>query len=371
MRFKTVAFCSCLAVFVACGNGQTTTGEGQTYPLLTVADTSICISESYSATIEGCQDVEIYPQVSGTITSLKIKEGERVKKGQSLFVIDQVPYQAALRTAIANVLIAEAQVENARLEHSAKQALFDEQVVSEYDLSMAKNALAIAKANLEQAKAQEANARNDLAYTEVHSPADGVVGTLPYRAGALVGPTIAKPLTTVSDTRQMYVYFSMNENQLRSLIRQYGSPDETIRRIPDVELRLNDGAIYESKGRIETISGIINPQTGTASVRCVFPNEKRILFSGGSGNVILPRKETGVIVIPQGTTYEIQDKIYVYKVVDGVAKSTEIRVDKLNDGKTYIVRSGLANGDVLVSEGVAMLKDGDRISPDNEQNIKE
>ena len=362
MRFRTVLSVACLALIAACRNERPATNEEQAYPVLTVTTSSVDITESYSATIEGCQDVEIYPQVSGTISRLKVKEGEKVKKGQSLFVIDQVPYQAALRVAAANVNVAEAQLETARLDYDSKRFLFDEKVISEYDLSTAKNALAIAKANLEQAKAQETNARNNLTYTEVLSPVDGVVGTLPFRAGALVGPTISKPLTTVSDTRRMYVYFSMSENQIRSLFRQYGSPDETINGMPEIELRLNDGSVYESKGRIETISGVINPQTGTASIRSVFPNEKRLLFSGGVGNVILPHKEKDVIVIPQGATYEIQDKIYVYKVVDGVAKATEIKVDKLNDGKTYIVRGGLQTGDVLVSEGVAMLKDGAKVS---------
>lgn len=365
MRLRTIISSACLALLTACGNERPAPEERRAYPVFKVTATSVDITESYSATIEGRQDVEIYPQVSGTISVLKVKEGEKVKKGQSLFVIDQVPYQAALRTAIANVHAAEAQVETARLDYDSKRILFDEKVISEYDLSTAKNALSIAKANLEQARAQETDARNNLSYTEVHSPADGVVGTLPFRAGALVGPSISKPLTTVSDTRQMYVYFSMSENQLRNLFRQYGSPDETIRKMPEIELQLNDGSIYESKGRIETISGVINPQTGTASVRCVFPNEKRLLFSGGVGNVVLPHKEQNVFVIPQGTTYEIQDKIYVYKVVDGVAKSAEIKVDKLNDGKTYIVRSGLQEGDILISEGVTMLKEGTPISIKN------
>ncbi|WP_018337380.1 MULTISPECIES: efflux RND transporter periplasmic adaptor subunit [Butyricimonas] len=366
MRFRTVVLSACLALLTACGNERPAPGRERVYPVFKVTTTSVDIVESYSATIEGCQDVEIYPQVSGTISSLMVKEGEKVKRGQSLFVIDQVSYRAALRTATASVHVAEAQVETAKLEYDSKRILFDEKVISEYDLSMAKNALTIAEANLEQARARETNAKNDLSYTEVHSPVDGVVGTLPFRAGALVGPSISKPLTTVSDTRQMYVYFSMSENQIRNLIRQYGSPDEMIRKMPDVELRLNDGSIYESKGRIETISGIINSQTGTASVRCVFPNEKRLLFSGGVGSVILPHEERGVIVIPQGTTYEIQDKIYVYKVVDGMAKSTEISVDKLNNGKTYLVRGGLQEGDVLVREGVAMLKDGAPVSIKND-----
>ncbi len=365
MRFKTIIFSACLLLLMACGNERQAPEGKRSYSVFKVTATSVDIVESYSATIEGCQDVEIYPQVSGTISKLKVKEGEKVKKGQSLFVVDQVPYQAALRTATANVHAAEAQVETARLDYDSKRILFDEKVISEYDLSTARNALSIAKANLEQAKAQETDARNNLSYTEVHSPVSGVVGTLPFRAGALVGPSISKPLTTVSDTRQMYVYFSMSENQLRNLFRQYGSPDETIRKMPEIELQLNDGSIYESKGRIETISGVINPQTGTASVRCVFPNEKRLLFSGGVGNVVLPHKEHNVFVIPQGTTYEIQDKIYVYKVIDGVAKSTEIKVDKLNDGKTYIVRSGLQEGDILISEGVTMQKDGTPISIKN------
>ena len=366
MRFRTVISSVCLALLTACGNERPAPDGERFYPVFTVAATSVDIEESYSATIEGCQDVEIYPQVSGTISELKVKEGEKVKKGQSLFVIDQVPYQAALRTATANVHAAQARVETARLDYDSKRILFDKKVISEYDLSTARNALSIAEANLEQARAQETDARNNLSYTEVLSPADGVVGTLPFRAGALVGPSISKPLTTVSDTRQMYVYFSMSENQLRNLFRQYGSPDETIRKMPEIELQLNDGSIYESKGRIETISGVINPRTGTASVRCVFPNEKRLLFSGGVGNVVLPHKEQNVFVIPQGTTYEIQDKIYVYKVVDSVAKSVEIKVDKLNDGKTYIVRNGLQEGDVLVSEGVALLKDGAPVSIKND-----
>lgn len=364
MRFKVIIPLACLTLLTACGNQRPAPAE-QAYPVFTVTATSVDIAESYSATIAGCQDVEIYPQVSGTISRLMVKEGQRVKKGQSLFVIEQLPYQAALRTATANVHVAEAQVETARIDYDSKCILFNEKVISGYDLSKAKNALAIAEANLEHARAQETNARNDLSYTEVLSPVDGVVGTLPFRAGALVGPSISTPLTTVSDTRQMYVYFSMSENQIRSLLRQYGSPEETIRQMPDVKLQLNDGSVYESKGRIETISGIINSKTGTVSVRCMFPNEKRLLFSGGMGNVVLPRKERNVLVVPQTATYEIQDKIYVYKVVDGVARSTEIKVDKLNDGKTYIVCGGLQEGDVLVGEGVAMLRDGTSITMAN------
>lgn len=358
MKLRTLICIAYLFCLFGCTNKQETSQEKQAYKVIEIKPTSINIQEVYSATIEGCQDVEIYPQVSGTITQLKVKEGEKVSKGQSLFVIDQVPYKAALREASANVEVAKAQVETAGLEYNSKKILFDKKVISEYDLSKAKNDLAIAKASLEQAKAQEINARNNLTYTEVHSPTNGVVGSLPYRAGALVGPSIAKPLTTISNTSKMYVYFSMSENQIRSLIRRYGSPDKIISNMPPIELQLNDGSIYSTKGKVESISGIINAQTGTTNIRCVFDNKDRLLFSGGVGNIILPHKEDNVLVIPQEATYEIQDKVFVYKVENGKAKSTEIKVDKLNNGKTYVVRKGLKEGDILISEGVVTLKDG-------------
>ena len=220
-----------------------------------------------------------------------MKEGQRVKQGEILFVIDQVPYQAALRTATANVHAAEAQVETARLDYESKRALLREEVISEYDLS-------VAEAGLEQMRAQETNARNSLSYTEVKSPSTGTIGTLPFRAGALVSPSMAQPLTTVSDNEEMYVYLSMTENQLRALIRAYGSPDETIRQMSPVWLQLNDGTVYDEPGRIETISGVIHPQTGTVSVRSVFPNAKRLLLSGGIGKVVIPRSVPDALVIP-------------------------------------------------------------------------
>lgn len=354
---KCCAFISALCL-VSCKSQET--GEfKQTCPAITITTTTVEIKENYSASIQGRQDIEIYPQVSGTIFRVCVEEGRKVRKGEILFVIDQVPYKAVLRTAIANVHSATALVETAQLDYNSKKILFQENVISEYELSTAKNALAVAEAGLEQARAEEINARNNLSYTEVKSPSDGVVGILPYRVGALVSPSIPQPLTTVSDNTEMYVYFSMTENQLRALIRQYGSPDETIRQMPSVRLQLNDGTIYDHEGRIETISGIINRQTGTASIRSVFPNEKRMLFSGGIGNVIVPRTIKETIVIPQSATFELQDKIFAYKIdEESKINLAELTVEKLNDGKNYIVYSGLDIGDKIVSEGVGLLQDG-------------
>lgn len=361
----------CMVSLVACKQQETGGNVPTVCEVMTVSAGPTEINESYSASIRGRQDIEIYPQVSGKITELCVTEGQKVKKGEVMFVIDQVPYRAALRTAVANVHAAEAQVETARLDYTSKQQLFAEQVVSEYDLSTARNALAVAEASLEQAHAQETDARNNLSYTEVKSPSDGVVGTLPYRVGALVGASLPQPLTTVSDNSSMYVYFSMTENQLRALLREYGSPDSLIRRMPSISLQLNDGTLYAGKGHIESISGVINRQTGTVSVRSVFPNEDRLLLSGGIGNIIIPHRDDAAIVIPQTATTELQDKILAYKVAkDNTVSSVEIKVEKLNDGKQYIVRSGLAAGDVIVAEGVGTLRDGVQITIKDERKEK-
>jgi membrane fusion protein (multidrug efflux system) len=230
---------------------------------------------------------------------------------------------------------------------------------------MAKTALASERATLAQAKAKEVNARNNLSYTMVKSPADGVLGTLPFRVGTLVSPSDATPLTSVSDNSEMYVYFSMTESQVLSLTRRHGSLEQALQQMPSIELQLSDGTIYSEKGRIESISGIIDQSTGSVSIRARFPNQKRLLLSGGSGNVILPHQQEGCLVIPQAATYEIQDKIYAYKLVNGVATSQIIGVFEISNGKEYVVESGLMKGDTIVVEGVGLLRDGMNV------NIKE
>ena len=256
------------------------------YEVMTVAPADRMILSTYSATIRGRQDIDIYPQVSGTLTKVCVTEGQRVKNGQTLFIIDQVPYEAALQTAVANVKSAEAALATAQLTYESKEELHKENVVSAFDLSTAKNSLLSAKAQLAQAKAQEVNARNNLSYTVVKSPSDGVIAMLPYRVGALVGPSIPQALTTVSDNSDMYVYFSLTENELLSLINQYKNMDEALKNMPEVELKLIDGSVYGEKGRVESISGVINRQTGTVGVRAVFPNASGILHSGAAGSVL-------------------------------------------------------------------------------------
>ena len=337
--------------------------QSSEYDVLTVATTDRSIPVDYSATIRGRQDIAIYAQVSGKIAQVCINEGQRVRSGQTLFIIDQVPYKAALQTAEANVAAAKASVATAQLTYDSKKELFARKVVSQFDLSTAENNLLTAKAQFAQAEAQRVNAANNLSYTVVKAPTDGVVGTLPYRVGALVSASIPQPLTTVSDNSEMYVYFSMTENQLLALTRQYGSIAETLKSMPGVQLQLSDGSTYDQTGRVESISGVIDTSTGSVSLRAAFPNPNGLLHSGGAGNVILPSIYKDCIAVPQAATFELQDKVYVYKVVDGKAASAMIDVEKISNGREYIARAGLVPGDVIVAEGVGLLREGTPIVP--------
>lgn len=329
--------------------------------VLTVSESAIELTEVYPASIQGRQDVDIYPQVSGKIEKLCVKEGDVVKAGQALFVIDQVPFEAALRVAKANVQAAEARLQSARLEADSKRALRDAEVVSEYDLSLSLNALAQAQAALEQARAEQVNASNSLSYTVVKSPVNGVVGTLPFRAGTLVSPSMPQALTTVSDNSEMYVYFAMTESAARSLVREYGSSQAAIAAMPEVSLRLSDGSMYEHKGKVESVSGILSPSTGTVPVRCVFPNAEKLLYSGSTGSVMVSRNVENAIVVPQSAIYEIQGVYFASKVVDGKVSTAQVTISGARDGKEYVVSSGLEPGDVIVAAGAGLVHDGDQI----------
>ena len=281
-----------------------------------------------------------------------------------MFSIDPVQYQAAVNSAKATVETAKAALNTQELTTANKRELNKKQIVSDYDLLMSENQLAQAKASLAQAEAQLVNAQNNLSYTRVTSPSDGVVGTIPYRVGSLVSPSIATPLTTVADISEMYAYFSMTERQLLAMIREGGSMKEILESLPSVHLQLIDGSIYPDSGRVETISGVIDQTTGSVNMRALFPNAKNILRSGGTGNVVFPNPMENVIMIPQSATTEIQDKKFVFVVQpDNTLKNTEINVFTLNDGKYYYVTAGLKPGDKIVLEGVQNLKDGQAITP--------
>ena len=325
------------------------------------------LMSEYSASIKGIQTVEVRPQVSGQITEIRIDEGATVRKGEILFVIDQLPYQIAYDIASANVKSAEAVCSTMQLALESNEKLYERRVVSEFELKTAQNSLVDAEAKLALARAEEVNARNNLSYTEVKSPVNGIASMIPYRVGALVNSNITEPLVTVSDDSNVYAYFSMTENQMLDLIQEYGSLQQAVEEMPQVELRMSNGEIYSQKGRIDAISGTITENTGAVNLRAVFPNESHLLRNGGSGEVLIPTTYKDCMVIPQTATYEMQDKVFVYKVVDGKAVSAEIVVKPQNNGTEYIVTSGLEEGDVIIAEGAGLVREGETVEVETDK----
>lgn len=364
MKSRLGLLVCCLALLSSCGQGNKSTGSAPEIAVMEVNTTTANLTNSYPATIKGKQDVEIRPMVSGFITKLHVDEGAVVRKGQVLFTIDPVQYQAAVQTAKATVETAKAALSTQELTTANKRELNKKQIISDYDLKMSENQLAQAKATLAQAEAQLINAKNNLSYTQVTSPSDGVVGTIPYRVGSLVSASIATPLTTVADISEMYAYFSMTERQLLSMIREGGTIKEILDKMPDVQLQLIDGTMYADSGRVETISGVIDQTTGSVNMRALFPNKHNILRSGGTGNVVFPNPLHDVVMIPQSATTEIQDKRFVFVLqADNTLKNTEIKVFTLDDGKYFYVTEGLKKGDKIAIEGVQSLKDGQAVTP--------
>ena len=343
---------------IASCKSRTVEEETSDYKTLTVKLENRTLMQGYSARLDGQQVVEVRPQVSGLITRICIDEGQKVRKGQVLFVIDQVPYQAALAEATANVKSAEANLATAKLNLESTEVLREKNVVQDYDLNAARNELTVAEAALAQAQAQEMSARNNLSYTEVKSPVDGIASMIAYRVGALVSSSISEPLVTLSDDSNVYAYFSLNESQITSLTEQYGSLEEFMKRMEDVELQMAGGRMYGKKGHISAVSGIVTTGTGTVVLRADFPNDRGLLRSGGSATVMVPTTLAQAVVIPQSATYELQNKTFVYKVVNGKAQSAPVTLYRLNNGTEYVVEEGLQPGDVIIAEGAGLVKEG-------------
>ncbi|OUO49522.1 efflux transporter periplasmic adaptor subunit [Parabacteroides sp. An277] len=361
---KLIAICATGFILFSCGNSQSGKMGDDEFAVTTVNATSSDQTISYPATIKGTQDIEVRPQVSGFIVKLYVDEGATVRKGQPLFLIDPTQYAAAVKQAEAAVETAKAALATQTLTEKNKHMLFEKQIISSFEYQTAVNNLLTAKANLAQANASLVQAKQNLDFCTVKSPSDGVIGTFPYRVGALVSASIADPLTTVSEIKDLYVYFSMTEKELLNLTRAGGTLKEQLEKMPAVKLQLADGTIYEFEGKIDAVSGVIDQSTGSVSMRAIFPNTTNILRSGGMANIIFPYTMENVIVIPQNATVEIQDKKFVYVLQpDSTVKYTEIQISPLNDGKNFIVTSGLKTNEKIVIEGVQQLTDGRKIVP--------
>ena len=350
----------CLLAVTSCKE-KTQEKTAPVYKKMTVELSNQTLETAYSATMTGKEIVEVRPQVSGLITKILIKEGDKVKKGQPLFVIDQVPYQAALNTAEAALESAKAAEATAQLNYDSRKQLRDEQVISDFDLQTSYQSLVSAKARVSEARAQLTNARNSLGYTVVRSPLTGVAGMIPYHVGALVSSNITEPLVRVSDDNEMLVYFSMSEREIMDLTMANGSIENYVDQMPTVKLKMTNGSEYDQEGKVDAVSGLVDEGTGAVSLRATFPNPRHILRNGGSATVILRSKRDNVIVIPQSATLELQNKVFVYRIVDGKAKITPVEVNRLNNGTEYVVENGLQPGEIIVAEGAGLVRDGEEI----------
>jgi membrane fusion protein (multidrug efflux system) len=331
------------------------------YPTMVVDIQNTALESVYPVTVRGKEDIEIRPRIDGFIDAIYIDEGSVVRKGQSLFKINSPQAEQALTTARAAVSSAEAQVNTAKLNVDRMKPLADKGIVSQVQLETYQNAYTSALAMKEQAKASLLNAQATLSWTDVTSPVDGVTGAIPYRQGSLVNNQYV--LTTVANTSNVFAYFSLNEKALTGFLNtlEGNTQAEKIKNAPEVSLILADGAVYQEKGKIETITGTINITTGTANLRAEFPNKQGILRSGISGKIVIPRTLDNIILIPQKATFAQQDKVLVYKVQGDSVVQKAISVISVPDGKTYAVTDGLNSGDRIVTDGVATLNNGKKI----------
>lgn len=367
MKHKAIfAIASLALLLTACGGSgkKNMDFSDNEYPVRTIEAQGSNSETLYPAIIRGIQDVEIRAKVSGFITKLMVKEGERVRAGQLLFVIDNETYQASVRQATASVNAAKAQLNTAKLTLDNSKQLFTNRVIGQYELETAKNSYESAQAALLQAKAGLASAKEMLSYCYVKSPVSGLVGSLPYKVGALVSPSSVEPLTTVSDNNVMEVFFSVTEKDVLAMTRNAGGVKGSIENYPTVKLKLADGSMYNLPGKVAKMSGVIDRSTGSVSMIARFSNPNHILRSGASGSIVVPFVASNAIVIPQDAVAQIQDKYFVY-VVDNKNKAryTEIKVSPDNDGENYVVTDGLHVGDKIVLKGISALNEGADVTP--------
>ncbi|MCR5817791.1 MAG: efflux RND transporter periplasmic adaptor subunit [Prevotella sp.] len=367
---KILLFAASALLFAACsGGGRPTFGDNE-YPVTEVKASSAAMKQTYPASIKGVQDVQISPKIGGFLTKIYVNEGQAVSAGQVLFEIDNQTYQAQVRQAQASVTTAQAAVNTAKLTYENSKKLFDNRVIGDYEMQTSQNSYEQAKAALAQAEAALANAKEALSFCFVKSPASGVVGTLPFKVGALV--SAQNVLTTVSDNSSMEVYFSMNEKDVLAMSKSEGGQKAALAALPAVKLQLADGSIYASEGKVAKMSGVIDQSTGTVQMIAVFPNPDKLLKSGGSGVVIIPRDQDTAIVIPQSCVSEVQNKKFVYTLgKDNKVVYTEITVDPQNDGNNYVVTSGLKIGDKYVTNGITKLTDQMDIVPITPERYQE
>ena len=332
------------------------------FETLTIEKKNIVMPVKFSAKLKGQSDVTITPQVNGQLMKISVSEGQQVRKGQTLFTIDSRNAQLDLEAAEANLQAALASENSAKLEYESNKNLFEKKIVSSYMLNNSENSYKQAQAAVSQARASVSRAKVNLSFCTITAPVDGVIGEIPVRAGIQVSP--GTQLTIVSGNQQMDAEFSLPESILEAAFaRGYnGSLEDALKLLPDVTFLMKSGTEYKHKGRMTSITGVVNATTGTIACKATFPNPDGQLYSGIQGTVIMPVDRKDVIVIPQSSVVRLQDRSLVYKVKpDSTATAVTITTESAASGKDIIVTSGLNVGDKIVTVGANNVQEGQQV----------
>ena len=333
------------------------------FETMTVEKQDIEVPVKFSAKMKGQTDVTITPQVSGQLMKICVTEGQRVKKGQTLFVIDSRNAQLNLEAAQANLQAALAQENSAKLEYESNKNLFEKKIVSQYMLDNSENSYKQAQASVAQARASVNNAKVNLGFCTITAPVMGLIGEIPVRTGDQVSP--GSQLTMVSGNLQMDAEFSIPESLVEEMVSAGTKASERAKimaSLPEVTFVMKNGTEYTHKGRISSLTGMVNATTGTISCKATFPNPDGQLFSGIQGTVVMPYAVDDVIVIPQTAVVKLQSKQQVYKVkADSTATAIEVKTEDIGNGKDFVVTSGLNVGDKIITIGANNVTEGQKV----------
>lgn len=337
----------------------------QSLPVITVMDTTAATYREFAASLEGSKDIEIRPQVDGYLDKIYVDEGAYVRKGQSLFQINARPYVEQLNNAKATLAAAKANLANAQINVDKLTPLAKNNIISDVKIKEAKAAYDAMAASVQQAQSLVQSASINVGYTLIKAPVDGYVGRLPHKTGSLVGLTTAMPLTVISEIKDVYTYFSLSENDFLQFKSQFEGKtvEEKIKNMPPVELVMPDGSVYGEKGKVQLVTGQFDNSIGAISFRAVFPNTDRLLRSGNTGKVRIPKLRTKTLLVPQESTFEIQDKVFVFTVGDSNKVFSKPIVVSGKTTSYYFVEDGVKAGDKIVFTGTGSLQDGMAIKP--------
>ena len=321
------------------------------FPVVQLQAKTVTGFDEYPTTLEGIVNSDVRAKVSGYIQKVMVDEGQKVRKGQVLFKLETQSLSQDAGAAKARINVAQVEVDKLI-------PLVEKNIISAVQLETA-------KANLVQAKANYSSVSANIGYATIKSPVDGYVGAINFREGALVSPTNATPLTTVSDISKLYAFFSLNESQYLDFIQNTEGENlqEKLDNFSEVNLILANGSMYDQKGKIQTSSGQINQNTGTVSFRAIFDNPNQLLTNGNSGKIQIPTIYENATVIPQNATYEQQGNVMIFKLVEGNAVKPSIVKVKDAIGNLYVIESGIDLKDKIVVSGVGKLRSGMVISP--------